>query len=205
MLTSDITFFLEVSFTRGSTVPILCCFCRSSSSSLEVCTISNECFAVPSGYHRLSEGRHALADEEEELMQLAIQQSLMQQQQLGEGSTTSDGTLGPRRGEELRLDTVGGREEITLAEALRDSAILAAGTGNDTGTPHSSPLPSSHHHQPPLGGTVADVSPLDPELELALELSRQQVNQQVAIESHTSHITHKCSVCVCVMGYIAVA
>ena len=32
------------------------CFCRSSQpSSLEVCTISNECFVVPSSYHKLSE------------------------------------------------------------------------------------------------------------------------------------------------------
>ena len=54
--------------------------------SLEVCTISEECFAVPVGYHHVARGRrHTMADDEEELLQLAIQQSLLEQR--GEGET----------------------------------------------------------------------------------------------------------------------
>ena len=40
--------------------------------------ISDECFAVPVSYRRLTRGRQAMADEEEELLQLAIQQSLLE-------------------------------------------------------------------------------------------------------------------------------
>ena len=46
----------------------------------EVCSISHECFVIPPGYKRLGMNRgRALVDEEEELLQLAIQQSLMDQ------------------------------------------------------------------------------------------------------------------------------
>ena len=41
-----------------------------------MCTISDECFAVPGGYRRLYGGGRGTVDQEEELLQMAIQQSL---------------------------------------------------------------------------------------------------------------------------------
>ena len=52
----------------------------------EVCVISDECFKVPDGYRRLNRGGHGMVNEEEELLQLAIKQSLMDQ----EGGATED-------------------------------------------------------------------------------------------------------------------
>ena len=46
-----------------------------------MCTISDECFAVPGGYRRLYGGGRGTVDQEEELLQMAIQQSLREQQQ----------------------------------------------------------------------------------------------------------------------------
>ena len=51
---------------------------HSATVETEVCTISEECFAVPPGYRRIHRGR-GMVDEEEELLQLAIRQSLMEQ------------------------------------------------------------------------------------------------------------------------------
>ena len=45
---------------------------------VELCTISDECFAIPEGYRKLQGGRGTM-DQEEELLQMAIQQSLMDQ------------------------------------------------------------------------------------------------------------------------------
>ena len=53
---------------------------RTHSSVEEVCSISQESFVIPPGYKRLGLNRgRALVDEEEELLQLAIQQSLLEQ------------------------------------------------------------------------------------------------------------------------------
>ena len=71
------------------------CECGSSTYSVEqheVCTISDECFAVSTSYRRLARGRQAMADEEEELLQLAIQQSLL------EGGASGEGEGGAERG-----------------------------------------------------------------------------------------------------------
>ena len=46
----------------------------------EVCQISDECFTVPGGYRKLNQlGGRGMIDEEEELLQLAIRQSLLEQ------------------------------------------------------------------------------------------------------------------------------
>lgn len=46
----------------------------------EVCEISDDCFTVPAGYRKLNQlGGRGLIDEEEELLQLAIRQSLLEQ------------------------------------------------------------------------------------------------------------------------------
>ncbi len=70
-----------------------------SSKEVEVCTISDECFAVPSGYQELYGGGRGTVDQEEELLQMAIQQSLMtnsqpQQLQLEGGEEEEDESQG---------------------------------------------------------------------------------------------------------------
>ena len=45
-----------------------------------MCQISDDCFAVPGGYRKLNQlGGRGMIDEEEELLQLAIRQSLLEQ------------------------------------------------------------------------------------------------------------------------------
>lgn len=51
----------------------------------EVCTISEECFSVPARYRIVTRGRGGIVDEEEQLLQLAIRQSLLDQGGGGEG------------------------------------------------------------------------------------------------------------------------
>ena len=46
---------------------------------VEQCHISDDCFTVPSGYRRLHTGGRGMVDQEEELLQMAIQQSLAEQ------------------------------------------------------------------------------------------------------------------------------
>ena len=58
----------------------------------EVCQISDDCFAVPSGYRKLNQlGGRGMIDEEEELLQLAIRQSLLEQS--GGGGNVSRSTI----------------------------------------------------------------------------------------------------------------
>ena len=66
----------------------------------EVCTISEDCFSVPLSYRRINQGMYSVADEEEELLQLAIRQSLMEQ---GGGAD---------------------EEQLSLKEALGDHALM---------------------------------------------------------------------------------
>jgi len=58
---------------------------------VEQCHISDECFAVPSGYRRLHTGGRGMVDQEEELLQMAIQQSLAGQDTQGEGLALANG------------------------------------------------------------------------------------------------------------------
>ena len=56
----------------------------------EVCQISDDCFTVPSGYRKLNQlGGRGMIDEEEELLQLAIRQSLLEQSGGGGNVSTS--------------------------------------------------------------------------------------------------------------------
>lgn len=45
----------------------------------EVCQISEEAFDVPASYRQLNKWSGTMADQEEEMLQLAIRQSLMEQ------------------------------------------------------------------------------------------------------------------------------
>ena len=51
---------------------------EDGSSAKEKCIISDSCFEVPEGYRRLNRGR-AQAYDDDELLQLAIEQSLLEQ------------------------------------------------------------------------------------------------------------------------------
>lgn len=60
----------------------MCSISSEPSSAVwkEVCQISDDCFTVPAGYRRLNQlGGRGMIDEEEELLQLAIRQSLLEQ------------------------------------------------------------------------------------------------------------------------------
>lgn len=61
-------------------------------------------------------------------------------------------------------------QEITLSEALSDAAILSGGHGNSP----NGPAPLSPSNVPP-SQIRASQPAYDPELQLALTLSRQQV------------------------------
>lgn len=50
---------------------------EEGSEVVEVCSIAEECFAVPAGYQQLHGGGRGTVDQEEELLQMAIQQSLL--------------------------------------------------------------------------------------------------------------------------------
>lgn len=52
---------------------------NSRGEEVEQCNINDDCFAVPSGYRQLHGGGRGTVDQEEELLQMAIQQSLLEQ------------------------------------------------------------------------------------------------------------------------------
>ena len=97
-----------------------------------MCTISEECFTVPSLYHRLRRGRGGIVDEEEQLLQLAIRQSLLDQGGGGEGD--GGGGEGDREGSGGKDGEV--REEHSLVR--RDNFVRSTQTG---GLAYHSPLP----------------------------------------------------------------
>ena len=80
----------------------------------EVCTIAEECFTVPSGYQRLNRGR-GMVDEEEELLQLAIRQSLMDQEGRRDG------------GEGDGAEQVSGFPLVPRLPSLRSLAVRSLG------------------------------------------------------------------------------
>ena len=88
-----------------------------------MCTISEECFTVPSLYHRLRRGRGGIVDEEEQLLQLAIRQSLLDQGGGGEGD--GGGGEGDREGSGGKDGEV--REEHSLVK--RDDFVRSTQTG----------------------------------------------------------------------------
>lgn len=79
---------------------VLVLFCCSGTVKQEVCTISEECFTIPLQYRRLRRGRGGIVDEEEQLLQLAIRQSLLDQGGGGEGGREGGGEGGEEGGRE---------------------------------------------------------------------------------------------------------
>ena len=55
-----------------------------------MCSIGEEAFIVPEGYRQLNQWRGSLADQEEEMLQLAIRQSLLDQ---GVGPSGQEGEV----------------------------------------------------------------------------------------------------------------
>ena len=67
---------------------------RVCSEEVEECQIDDECFAIPAGYRRLQGSGRGTVDQEEELLQMAIQQSLLEQSPTaGEGEGEEVGKL----------------------------------------------------------------------------------------------------------------
>ena len=84
----------------------------SHSEVVEVCSIADECFAIPSGYRQLRSGGRGTVDQEEELLQMAIQQSLMQQQ----SPSLSGREIEGEKGEVSRREIEGEKGEVSGRE-----------------------------------------------------------------------------------------
>ncbi|XP_069136518.1 ankyrin repeat domain-containing protein 13D-like [Argopecten irradians] len=134
------------------------------------CVVDETCFNPPNGYVRLGEsGGHPgrLQDEDDELLQFAIQQSLMQS-----GGTENDqqltfwealnnirppppGTVGPEEADQL------------LQRAIAESIALSGGSSPGDGAPpvHRQPL---QHAPPPI------LRDDETQMRMALELSQRQ-------------------------------
>ena len=76
---------------------VKCLFVIILFREVEKCEISEDCFMVPAGYRRLHSGGRGMVDQEEELLQMAIQQSLMDQERQGQ--------------QQLALEAAGGSED----------------------------------------------------------------------------------------------
>lgn len=127
----------------------------------KACVVEDTCFEPPRGYSRLGDGHHErLRDEDDELLQFAIQQSLM------DGGTESEQltfmeALNNIRPPPVPVSGTRDEEERLLQRAIADSLAFAQGSnGEDIIT------------EPEF---LVDVSDIDEQLRIALELSKQQV------------------------------
>ncbi|CAG2227070.1 ANKRD13 [Mytilus edulis] len=130
------------------------------------CVVQETCFDSPRGYSRLGDGHHErLRDEDDELLQFAIQQSLMD----GGSSTENDQltfmeALNNIRPPPTPVSGTRDEEERLLQRAIADSLAMSQGKNG---------LPTTT--QPELI-SVSDISSdVDEELRVALEISRQQI------------------------------
>ncbi|XP_071179075.1 ankyrin repeat domain-containing protein 13D-like [Mytilus edulis] len=130
------------------------------------CVVQETCFDSPRGYSRLGDGHHErLRDEDDELLQFAIQQSLMD----GGSSTENDQLTFMEALNNIRpppppVSGTRDEEERLLQRAIADSLAMSQGKNG---------LPTTT--QPELI-SVSDISSdVDEELRVALEISRQQI------------------------------
>ncbi|VDI69031.1 Hypothetical predicted protein [Mytilus galloprovincialis] len=132
------------------------------------CVVQETCFDSPRGYSRLGDGHHErLRDEDDELLQFAIQQSLMD----GGSSTENDQLTFMEALNNIRpppppVSGTRDEEERLLQRAIADSLAMSQGKNG---------LPTTT--QPELI-SVSDISSdVDEELRVALEISRQQIEE----------------------------
>jgi hypothetical protein len=97
----------------------------TSTKTIETCRINDEIFAYPAGYSRNSQYGGNVADQEEELIQLAIRQSLLDQGERLESLDKEMTLVEALKDQEIRDQTqrdnhqrMGGNDDISLAMAL---------------------------------------------------------------------------------------
>lgn len=133
-------------------------------NGVQSCVVDETCFDPPQGYNRLGDGHHErLRDEDDELLQFAIQQSLMDGGTENEQLTFME-ALNNIRPPPVPVSGIRDEEERLLQRAIADSIAIAQGSN---GFPTTT--------QPEIS-SVANVSDVDQQLHMALELSKQQVH-----------------------------
>lgn len=135
------------------------------------CTIDESCFDAPAGYVRLGDAHHVrLRDEDDELLQFAIQQSLLEA-----GSETDQVTFYEALTRSQPRKSRAAEEERLLQKAIAESIALQTGK-----CPDPDPIPEYTSQQENgeimLGGYRN--SDIDEQLRLALALSQQE-NQEM--------------------------
>lgn len=130
------------------------------------CTIEESCFDAPAGYIRLGDAHHArLRDEDDELLQFAIQQSLMDSGTEADQVTFYEALNKTRPMKNSRAQ----EEERLLQRAIAESIALQSGNPADS---NSVPLPEYTARQEHIDNTCPP--DIDEQLRLALALSQQE-------------------------------
>ncbi|KAL4223353.1 Ankyrin repeat domain-containing protein 13D [Mactra antiquata] len=127
------------------------------------CNIQDSCFEAPPSYIRLGDANHQrLRDEDDELLQFAIQQSLMENGTEGEQVTFYEAIQrsGPRQSARAR------EEERMLQQAIAESIALQSGK-----TIISEPIPEYTEREE---RNDTDNNDIDDQLRLVLALSEQE-------------------------------
>ncbi|KAK2169141.1 hypothetical protein LSH36_12g20034 [Paralvinella palmiformis] len=136
------------------------------------CVVDESCFDIPSGYSVIGETHHErLRDEDDELLQFAIQQSLL------EAGTESDQVtlweaLNKSQTNSVGMRSLQSEEERMLQQAIEES-MKSAGQ-----FPASSP--SEQRPLPPVPQETQDQSyqgMIDEQMQLALELSKRELEE----------------------------
>ena len=118
----------------------------------EVCVVSDDCFAIPVGYHDIARGYSQLASDEDDQLQQAIRQSLLDQE-----------ATNPSEGE----------PQLTLTEMLNDRPAVQ--DEDLMWAIRASLQPQQTAPAQPPRVAVEPRSHIESDLEMALALSRAQV------------------------------
>ncbi|XP_031561945.1 ankyrin repeat domain-containing protein 13D-like [Actinia tenebrosa] len=121
---------------------------------IQSCTIDSQCFEAPSGYRLLRAGEHPVPvrDEEDELLQLAIQQSLLEYSNVSPGDKAAVKSLVDNEDEDKML-------QRAIRESMKECGI-AEGPSN---------TPPSENNQENDDNNAED------QLKLVMALSQQQL------------------------------
>lgn len=129
------------------------------------CTIDDSCFEAPAGYIRLGDAHHErLRDEDDELLQFAIQQSLMDSGTEADQVTFYEALNKTRPTKNSRAQ----EEERLLQRAIAESIALQSGKSPDS---DSVPIPEYTAQEERVDNSCPD---MDEQLRLALALSQQE-------------------------------
>lgn len=129
------------------------------------CSIEDRCFDAPSGYIGLGDAHHErLRDEDDELLQFAIQQSLMESGSEGDKVTFREALNLTRPQRQYHAQ----EEERLLQQAIAESIALQSGKLSET------PLIAEYTSQE----ECIDNNDIDEQLRIALELSKHEIREQ---------------------------